>query len=181
MRFLCVAPFSEIKGGDLLIQALDRLRGELDFRLVIVGGADSGLLARVKRTVSGEIWSRVAFRPGLSPAEVADELARASMVRFPTRVDTSPNSVKEAVVAGVPVVASRIGGIPDYVHSGLNGVTFKAGDLDEFTKAINEAAAHPLFREGKVESGALAKARQQLSPRVMAEGFLQAYRRVLFR
>ncbi len=101
------------------------------------------------------------------------------MVLFPTRVDTSPNSVKESVVAGVPVVASEIGGIPDYVHSGLNGVTIKAGDLDDFTKAVIGAAAHPLFREGKVDSGALARVRQQLSPSAMAEGFLQAYRRVL--
>ncbi len=179
LRFLCVAPISEIKGGDLLIRALDQLRGELDFRLILVGGVDPGFLALFKTRVSAEIWSRITFRQNLSQAEIAEELARATMVLFPTRVDTSPNSVKEATVAGVPVVASAIGGIPDYVRSGLNGVTFKAGDLEEFIKAIREAAAHPLFRQGKVDPATLAEVRPQLSPALMAERFLAVYRRVL--
>lgn len=179
IRFLCVAPLSEIKGGDLLIQALDRLKGELDFRVTIVGGAEPRLLARIKTIVSPEIWSRVSFREGFSQMEVADKLARTTIVLFPTRVDTSPNSIKEAVVAAVPVVASAVGGIPDYVHSDLNGVTFKAGDLDEFTKAIMRAAAHPLFRKGKVDPAALIKVRQQLSPSVMVKSFLETYKRVL--
>ncbi len=177
--FLCVAPVSEIKGTDLLIFALDSLKSELDFRLTIVGGANPSFLEKIKRKTSKEIGDRITRREGLSQAEVAAELARATMVLFPTRVDTSPNSVKEAVVAGVPVVASAIGGIPDYVHPGLNGLTFLPGNLPEFTKAIREATAHPLFSGGNVDPPTLENLRQQLSPALMAKRFLASYRRVV--
>ncbi len=179
VRFLCVAPISEIKGSDLLISALDSLKSELDFRVTIVGGADPSFFEKIENVTSKEIWDRITRREGLSQAEVAAELARATMVLFPTRVDTSPNSVKEAVVAGVPVVASAIGGIPDYVHPGLNGLTFPPGNLAEFTQAIREAAAHRLFSEGRVDPLTLEKVRHQLSPALMSERFLANYRRVL--
>ncbi len=179
IRFLCVAPVAEIKGGDLLVAALDRLKHELDFRLTIVGGADPQLLARIKTNCSTAIWERITRRENLSQADVAGELARATMVLFPTRVDTSPNSVKEAAVAGVPVVASGIGGIPDYVHDGTNGITFPAGDLDGFTNAVRTAAAHPLFSKGQVDAATLRQVPPQQSPRVKSQGFQESYRRVL--
>jgi len=72
-------------------------------------------------------------------AEVAEEMAQATMLLFPTRVDNSPNAVKEAVVRGLPVVASAVGGIPDYVSPGQNGLLFPAGNLGEFTQSIRAA------------------------------------------
>ena len=181
MRFLFVGPLAAIKGADLLFRALDRLQPELDFQLVVVGSAHPEFMDQLKARTSEPLWNRVVLRKNLTPAEVAGEMARAGMVLFPTRVDTSPNSVKEAVVAGVPVVASAVGGIVDYVLPGLNGFTFPAGDLDAFCENIRRAAAHPLFSQGKVDPPILARMREYLSPRVMAEKFLAAYHRVLER
>lgn len=98
---------------------------------------------------------------------------------FPARVDNSPNAVKEAVVAGVPVVASDIGGIPDFVTPGQNGVLFKSGDLKEFIQAIRQACNHPLFRFGRVAPESLTAARAYLSPARMGERFLEAYQATL--
>jgi glycosyltransferase involved in cell wall biosynthesis len=106
---------------------------------------------------------------------VAAELAKATMMLFPTRADTSPNSLKEAVVAGVPVVASAIGGIVDYVWPGQNGFLFSSENLDGFVAAIRTAIAHPLMGLGKVEPNALARARDYLSPSRMGEDFLEIY------
>jgi glycosyltransferase involved in cell wall biosynthesis len=97
---------------------------------------------------------------------------------MPTRADTSPNAVKEAVVAGVPVVASTIGGIPDYVVPERNGLLFPPGDLEALVGQIRAASRHPLFGEGKVDAACLREQREYLSPARMAAGFLEAYRAI---
>ncbi|HYG34974.1 MAG TPA: glycosyltransferase family 4 protein [Clostridia bacterium] len=181
VRFLFVGVMSPTKGTDLLLQALDRLKGEFDFRLRIIGMAAPEFLERLKASTSAELWERISMSYGLSPAQVAEEMSQATIMLFPTRADTSPNSVKEAVVAGLPVVASAVGGIVDYVLPGRNGFTFPAGSLDEFTSAIRAAVTHPLFSQGKVETETMIRMRDYLSPRTMAEKFLAAYQRVLKR
>jgi glycosyltransferase involved in cell wall biosynthesis len=181
MRFLCVAVQSRIKGTDILLQGLDRLREELDFRLTIVGPPAQQFIAEMKAVTSGALWERIEFKHELTQEQVAAEMERAAMVLFPTRVDTSPNSVKEAVVAGVPVVASAIGGIVDYVLAGKNGITFEAGNLEAFVKSVRAAVAHPLFRAGMVDDEIRKQMSNYLSPAVMRERFLSAYERVLER
>jgi glycosyltransferase involved in cell wall biosynthesis len=179
LQFLFVGVMSLTKGTDLLLRALDQLRGELDFRLTVIGGGDEGFVAHLRQITSAQLWGRITFRQGLTQAEVAAEMATTTMVLFPTRVDTSPNSVKEAVVAGVPTVASAIGGIVDYVLPGRNGLTFPAGNLEEFVRTIRAAVAHPLFGRGQVDPATRREMQEYLSPRVMGEKFLAAYRRVV--
>ena len=174
-RFLFVGTLSQIKGSDLLLAALDKLRGEFAFELVIVGKGDANFAEAMRRQTPAELWKQVRFRHDLTPAEVAEEMSRATLMIFPTRADTSPNSVKEAVVAGLPVVASAVGGIPDYVWPGRNGILFPSGDLEACVNAIRAAGEHPLFGQGEVEMAALNEARDYLSPRRMGEDFLKVY------
>jgi glycosyltransferase involved in cell wall biosynthesis len=143
-----------------------------------IGFQEPGFVDELKARTSPALWNRVTMKKALTPTEVAAELEQATIVLFPTRVDNSPNSVKEAAVAGVPVVASAVGGIVDYIKSGLNGITFPAGDLNSFVAAIREAVAHPLFGKGQVDPKNLDQVRHYLSPELMAQRFLQVYRRV---
>jgi glycosyltransferase involved in cell wall biosynthesis len=101
------------------------------------------------------------------------------MPLFPARADVSPNTVKEMVVAGVPVVVADTGGIPDYVQSGQNGLLFPPGDLDALVQAIRAAVKHPLFGHGQVAPESLARSRAYLSPARMAQNFLAAYERAI--
>jgi len=179
LRFIYVGTLDYRKGGDLLVQALDRLRAELDWELQIIGGVEPTLLRKLRATTAEETWKRIQFKDNLSPPEIADELGQATMMLFPTRADTSPNAVKEAVVAGVPVVASTIGGIPDYVFPDENGLLFPSENLDAFVDAIRSACRHPLFGRGQVAAGSLNKTRDYLSPKRMAQRFMEAYQRVL--
>jgi glycosyltransferase involved in cell wall biosynthesis len=178
MRFLTTGTICSRKGTDLLLMALNELVSELDFHLVVVGEPNEPFLAPLRKTLSQELWRRVEFKVNLQPSEVAEELRTATLFLFPTRVDNSPNAVKEAVVAGVPVVGSDIGGIPDYVAPGLNGELFKTGELAEFIKAIRQACKNPLFRAGRVAPESLAASRAYLSPSRMGERFLETYRAI---
>ncbi len=178
IQFVTTGTICRRKGSDLLLRALHELMSELPFRLVVIGDPDESFLEPWRKTLSPELWQRVEFKGHLQPAAVAEELRTATMMLFPTRVDNSPNAVKEAVVAGVPVVASDVGGIPDYVIPGKNGVLFKSGDLGEFIQAIRLACRHPLFRCGRVTPESLAASREYLSPKRMGERFLEAYQAV---
>ena len=176
IRFLCVGTIDYRKGTDLLLRGLSRLMPKMDFELVIISGPNHSFIEPLKLELPPEFWSRVKFKMHLPPAEVAVELSKATMLLLPTRADTSPNAVKEAVVAGVPVVASRIGGIVDYVHPGKNGFLFTSNDLAEFIDTIQKAIEHPLFGKGLVDPATLRETRDYLSPTTMERRFLAAYR-----
>ncbi|MGD0812233.1 MAG: glycosyltransferase [Verrucomicrobiota bacterium] len=181
LRFLTYGTLGYAKGTDLLLLALNELVSEFSFEAVIIGKPNDRFLAPFKTRLSPELWRRLTFKSNLQPAEIADELSKATIFLFPTRADTSPNAVKEAVVAGVPVVGSKVGGIPDYVIPGENGLLFASGDEAEFVAMIRAAAAHPLFSHGNVTPSSLAKHREYLSPVRMAQLFLSAYQDVTTR
>src|SRR5439155_24466784 len=62
-----------------------------------------------QRRLSPELWRRIEFKTNLSPAQVAAEMSLATILVLPTRADTSPNAVKEAVVAGLTALGLEIG------------------------------------------------------------------------
>ena len=79
----------------------------------------------------------------------------------------------------MPVVASAVGGIPDYVFPGKNGLLFPAGDLEAFVKVIRMACAHPSFSRGEVDAETHRRMKDYLSPERMAKNFLAAYEAAL--
>ncbi|MBP7826947.1 MAG: glycosyltransferase family 4 protein [Verrucomicrobia bacterium] len=109
-RFLFIGRFDTRKGADVMLRALNRLMLELEFELVIVGPPKEPLYKNMLREVSPMLWHRVVFRERLASSQIMEELAQAVLLICPTLMDTGPVSVKESVVAGVPVVASAVGG-----------------------------------------------------------------------
>jgi glycosyltransferase involved in cell wall biosynthesis len=179
LHFIFVGTINFRKGADILVRALGKLSAEMDFRLTVISSSQKDYLESIRPEIPEAFWKRVEWKHDVLPHEVARELETPTMLLLPTRADTSPNAVKEAVVAGVPVVATNVGGIPDYVIPGKNGLLVNPGGLNEFIEAIRAACAHPLFREGKVDPETHARMRVYLSPERMAENFLKAYEAVL--
>lgn len=174
IRFLFVGALDYRKGGDVLLQALNQLVGEIDFELLVVGQLDPELSSRLPQ-LAPELWRRIEFKNHLTHRQIADELGRTTMAVCASRADVSPNSVKEAVVAGVPVVGTQVGGIPDYVHPGRNGILCEAGNVAAMTQAIRTACQNPTFRQGAVDAETLAAMRSYLSAETMGWKFREAY------
>jgi glycosyltransferase involved in cell wall biosynthesis len=173
VHFIFVGTLDFRKGADLLVQALEELLPRAPFALTVITHPQyEGWL---KKAASADLWSRIRFKADLLPDDVAKEFEHPTMMLMPTRADTGPLAVKEAVVAGVPVVGSKVGGIPDYVIPGRNGFLFPPGDLAGFKEGIRSACAHPLYGRGEVEPETLARMRAYLSPEAMARNFLKAY------
>ncbi len=175
LRFVFLSSLNYAKGGDLFVQALDSLGSQLDFEATVIGGVDEAMRRSLLATTPAALWRRITFKQNLTSEEVAADLATATMMIYTTRGDNSPNAVKEAVAAGVPVVAADIGGIPDYVFPGRNGLLFPCGDTAGCAAAVQEACAHPLFRQGRVDPATLAETRAYLSPERMGRSFFEIY------
>jgi glycosyltransferase involved in cell wall biosynthesis len=178
LRFIFVGAFTSSKGADMLLESLAALSREKDFELIVVGHANKQFLEPLRASLPSDFLSRIQFKPNLTSDQVAQELAAATIMIYPTRVDNSPNAVKEAVVAGVPVVASAVGGIVDYVFNGRNGILFEPKSAAECLAAIRTACEHPLFQRGEVDPATLAEVRNMLSPAEMGRRFREAYQLV---
>lgn len=80
-----------------------------------------------------------------------------------SRFDSLPNSILEGMSAGKPLIASKVGGIPDVVSHGQTGLLFEADDLQGLTDCMNQVISNPVLRK---RLGQAAKARfdEQYSP-----------------
>jgi glycosyltransferase involved in cell wall biosynthesis len=174
IRILCVGSFLYWKGADIVLKALNRLKNA-DFEVLWIGSKNIELENMLRAETEPALWNKLQFRHNLTPPEIARELSHATLFVHAARADNSPNSVKEAVVAGVPVIATNTGGIPDYVIPDKNGFLFESGDVAGCSEQIKRALAHPLFREGIVDSATLEKMRQYLSAETMAAKFHESY------
>jgi glycosyltransferase involved in cell wall biosynthesis len=144
IRVVCVASLADYKGQGILIRALsaggDRL-ARVDVDLVGSGPMQAELedLAQSLR-----LGDRVTFRGGLTEPEVRRELASAAIFVLPSvitpagRMDGIPVVLIEALACGLPVIASRLSGIPELIRDGSTGTLVEPGDIDGLVTALTE-------------------------------------------
>lgn len=177
IRLLSVGAMGYRKGSDLYLAALGQLIPELGFRCVALGKSDPAYLAQLRDNLPKELWPSFEFRHATTNEAVAQEYQRATIMVMPSRADTGPVAVKEAVAAGVPVVASEMGGVPEYIEPGRNGFICRPNDLADLVQKIRAACQHPLFSQGKVEETTLRQKQLLLDPQRATKLFVQAYQR----
>ncbi|MGO8684680.1 MAG: glycosyltransferase family 4 protein [Thermoleophilia bacterium] len=128
------------KGTECLLEAAGLLaaRGVAGLQVRIAGVPPSseleGLYRRVARRCG--VDAHVEWLGRLDADEIVGELEAADLFVYPTRVDNSPNAVVEAMLAGVPIVASRVGGMPTLVEHEKNGLLVEPGDPAALAAAI---------------------------------------------
>jgi len=84
--------------------------------------------------------TNTTFMGYLGGDELARAYASADIFTFPSAMESFGLVVVEAMAAGLPVVASRVGGIPDVVEEGYNGYTFNVGDVDALVEGVESIA-----------------------------------------
>lgn len=132
IRLLFHAGYVNNKGGHVLLGAMSRLGGDFDLRMM--GGGSTEYIERLRGMAEGSVRIEGVFdRDALNGA-----LAQCHAVVIPTiGPDTSPQTVYEALAAGRPVVASRIGGIPDFVLDHHNGLLAEPGSVESLTRQLS--------------------------------------------
>lgn len=111
-------------------------------------------------------------------SDVAALFASADIFLLPSRVESFPISIMEAMAAGVPVVASNVGGIPDLVRHGQDGFLHAPSDLDGMAQSIVTLLADAGLRERFSASGR-QRILEEFSLKRLGDRVLQRYKALL--
>lgn len=118
---ITVGRLEHVKGHDVLIRAMAVLRQRIpDASLVIVGGGKARAELEQLAVEQG-VQRATTFAGALVPDEVRNLLHRADVFALPSRSEGMPLALLEAMAAGVPPVASRVGGVTDVIE-GTSGL-----------------------------------------------------------
>jgi len=172
---VCVANFRPEKSHETLIRAFARVTRELpDARLVLVG---SGSLERKVRTAVelAGLSQNVDFAG--SATSVWPYLGRAHVFALPSRQEALGIAVMEAMAAGLPVVASAVGGLPELVTPAVTGALVTPGD-----DAAMAAELVRLLKDPDLRARMGAAGRQAVASRTaeaMVDRYYELYEQLL--
>lgn len=152
LTLCCIGTLHEVKGQQFLLEACRILKErEVNLRCHFIGdGPDREALA--KQSVEAGISNWVHFHGQQPRTEVARLLEGADVVVAPSapssdgRREGIPVALMEAMASGVPVVASRLTGIPELVDDGVNGLLTPPGDAMALADALERLWLEPSLR-----------------------------------
>ena len=137
-----VGRLEHVKGHDTLVSAFARVRQQVaEARLVVVGGGSRLPQLREQADRLG-LAQAVGFAGSLGVEAVRDRLRQADVFVLPSRSEGLSNALLEALATGLPVVASRVGGIPEVLGRG-GGVMVPPEDPDALADALADLLVHP--------------------------------------
>jgi glycosyltransferase involved in cell wall biosynthesis len=172
---LAAAALVRRKGLDLLLEALAGAAGERPLRAVIAGeGRERRRLER--RAAAPDLAGRVRFVGRVEA--LADLLAAADVVAVPSRAEGLGIAALEAMAAGRPVVAARVGGLAEAVVDGESGLLFPAEDVPALRAALLRLAADDGLC-AQLGAGGRARIAQQFLPEHMVAAYEGLYGELL--
>jgi teichuronic acid biosynthesis glycosyltransferase TuaC len=134
---VCVSRLSAEKGIDVLVEAAARVKTP-GFRLVLVGGGPQR--AQLEDQAGRlDIGDRVVFAGDQPHDDIPVWVAAGDVFVLGSRKEGYPNAVVEALACGRPVVATRVGGVPEIVTSDALGLVVDPEDPEALASAIDEA------------------------------------------
>lgn len=133
---LFVGRLEEVKQVDLLIDALTKVDPKVQTRLFIAGDGSKGEGLK-NLTVRLGMERQVVFLGKISHDQLPAYYNMADMLALPSKIEGVPMVILEALACGIPVIATAVGGVPDLVTTGKNGVLLNNSTGNEIATAIN--------------------------------------------
>ena len=173
-----VSKLWEGKGHTVLIEAFKLLKEKIkDAKLVIVG--EGYLYDELFRRVGNNGLRDSVLFTGFQ-MDVSEIIATFDVAVLPSFFEGMGRVILEAMAMEKPIVASRVGGIPDLIDQGINGLLVRPGDARELADALervlsDNGLAKKLGKEGR------KKIKDQFSADVMVRSIEKLYRELLAR
>jgi glycosyltransferase involved in cell wall biosynthesis len=190
-RLLFVGRFDRHKGGDVMIEAFGRILEAIPRARLSFVGPDRGCV-----TDDGRSWSLLDFARARLPGALEDgriewlgqqplaalgPLRRSALVTIvASRYETFCYAAAEAMALGCPVVATSVGGIPEIVQDGRNGILCRPEDPADLAEKVIGLMTEPSRAAALGEQAAL-DCERLYHPDVIAERTAAFYRAVLAR
>jgi glycosyltransferase involved in cell wall biosynthesis len=175
-----VSGTNPFKGVGVLIDAVALLKNQYDIKLRISGPFNNSWIGSLLNNKIDKLGltNRVEFLGLSSPDQVASEMEKASIFVHPSYMDNSPNSLAEAMLVGVPCIASYVGGIPSMINNNENGLLFPAGDPFLLAVCIKRFINDEILKN-RVSENARITALSRHDPITIAEKMKNIYQQII--
>ena len=174
-RVLMVGRLAAPKRPDLAIRAVHSLRSRVPtLALELVG--DGPERRRIEALIA-ELGLQTRVRLLGSRTDVPALLSTAQCVVLASDSEACPLSVIEAMAAGVPVVASRVGGTPEIVEAGVTGILVEPGSVAALAAALDAVLSDPQRAQRMGEAGR-RRAQREFSSQAMTDHIVRTYQPV---
>jgi glycosyltransferase involved in cell wall biosynthesis len=172
-----IGRFAVQKNHALLVEAFAQVHSDAPLYLLLVGGGE--LENAVREQVAGlGLQGRVRFL-GVR-ADVADILRASDVFVLSSRWEGNPLSVMEAMAAGLPVVSTGVGGVPELVREGETGLLVPSEDAGALAQAL-QALVDDAARRRAMGAAARQHAVAHFDIRHTVRGYEQLYEALLKR
>ncbi len=177
---LFVGSLQERKGIMVLLNSLLNIKQEFrDVHLYVIGTGNSDYLKKlVDFCKKNKLESNVTFLGYQSLEVISDYHLIAQVFVCPSFIENSPNCIAEAMVTGLPVIASNVGGIPSMITDGETGLLVESNNVIALADKINFMLSNSSARE-KISKNSRVIARERHWPKNVADKTIDVYKEVL--
>ena len=164
-----IGRLSPEKGIETLLEAAAGLP-QYQLKVVGTGPLEEGLITKYRN-------SHIQFVGYKTGAELQKLLAESRFMVIPSEVyENNPLTILESLCAGIPVIGSDIGGIPELIKPGSNGLLFEAGNIKDLQDKISYLWQHC---DNFDKSAISVNAREQFSSDLYYEKIIHIYRSLI--
>jgi GT2 family glycosyltransferase/glycosyltransferase involved in cell wall biosynthesis/tetratricopeptide (TPR) repeat protein len=141
LRFTYLGHITPTKGTDIAVRAFNLVDPE-NARLDLYGGIVN---PAYWRQVMAEIKldHKVEYHGIYAPDALPDILAQTDVAIIPSRAENYPTAIRECLHAGVPVIGPNVGGVPEIIEDGVNGLLFQPGDHEDLASKLRFFVQQP--------------------------------------
>lgn len=178
-RFLFVGSLTRLKRPHDIIEAISLLDDHQKVRLSIIGPVeDRKYLNEMERRCVDQNLEGVEFLGLRSQQEVAAYMRSSTALILPSAHENSPMVIAEAMASGLPVVASRVGGVPYMIEDGVDGLMFDCSDTNQLAALLDRLLKDTALRSSLSLAGR-TKAEKDFTSEAVANATVEMYRHIL--
>ena len=164
------------KGGVLLLEALARSGTAERFHLLLAGWLEPDMDAWLSEHDGAISYTLLPF---LDRYELLPWYAACDWIAIPSFYDGLPNVLMEAAALGIPLIASRAGGMADVLRDDISGLLFEPGDEVGCAAALQRAALMPPSERARLGNACRELAASELSAELESSRYIDALHEAL--
>jgi len=178
---LFVGRLVPVKGVEFLLRAIPEIEQEIkNVSVILIGdGQETAFLRRL--SVQLNVSKKVHFLGTQAHTKVAEFMAACDLLVLPSLSEGLPVTILEAMASGIPIVATNVGGIPELIKNGENGILVPPMDVPALSRAIVRLLTMDNARETFGARGREVIDQLGLTWEVAARKTISAYEEVLRR
>ncbi len=170
------------KGLDMVLETADILKNKtsLKFEWIIIGVSKENRILKMME-INKKIRFKnnsIVFKGVKQGQDLITELLKSNLFIHPSHIDNSPNSVCEAMLLGMPIIAGYVGGIPSLIQDQFNGLLYNSYDPFDLAGLIVQCATNKSQME-KMGKNANITALERHDPTKIVNKIKESYKLIL--